>query len=417
MAVFGNYIVENSGMGYESFLPDVDAESLMMDESVEPCQEDNFLVAGARICAECTENMNRIMEACAIQEFCYFEENGTEMVYEGGAITSFIEKAKSFFMKLWQKIQGIFKKAIMIFSSKAKEDKDFVSKYKTELNKAKHGDYGDAEVSIYKYIFYTKSIDMSGATVAAVGDRDQFVDNSYKPVLDAAGLKADQVISDVARLEGMDTVDESDSDTKALLDRLRDASSTLSESDWKDDVKDKVRGQLIAALAGGSAEDVSASEFNKEIAEACQGDSTKDSVGLSEAVNYAVPYLENSKNIIKALDKWLKAWKKGIDNEIRALNNAAKNFDKLTGKKDTKAGAGRAAGYKHTCLSTAIGLDEARKTIGVTFHSAVINQIKACSGQSKAICVQAVHYKKPKHKSYAYTEESTGSLLDNVELL
>ena len=411
MAVFGNYIVENSDMGYESFLPDVDAESLMMDESVEPCQEDNFLVAGARICAECTENMNRIMEACAIQEFCYFEENGTEMVYEGGALTSFIEKAKAWFLKLWQKIQGIFKKAIMIFSSKSKEDKDFVSKYEKELTKATHSDYGDTEVSIYKYIFYGSfnKFDLEDTSVS-----DIVVNDSVNNISEIANVK--DLLSKIKELEGKDKVEPEGAD-KDLIEKIRDYMSTISESDWKDDFKDKVRGELVKKIDSTADESITSSEFNKAIAEACQGDTTKDSVNLSDAVNLAVPYLKKSKDIITSLDKWLRSWKKSIDNEVNALKKAQRDLDKLTTNKTTADGMARAAAYYHTLVATAISLDEAAKTIGVTFHSAVISQIKACSGQSKAICVKAVHYKKPKHESYAYTEESTGSLLDNTVLL
>lgn len=412
MAVFGNYIVESSDI-YESILPDVDAESLMMDESVEPCHEDNFLVAGARICAENVENMNRIMEACAIQEFCYFEENGVEMVYEGNAITSFIDKAKAFFMKLWQKIQGIFKKAIMIFSSKAKEDKDFVSKYKTELNKAKHGDYGDTEVSVYKYIFYEKKFAGLGLEDTSVSDTA--VEDACKNVADLANVP--NLNKNIERLASLTEVNEEDATTKKLLEDIRSDISTVQESDWKEDFKDYTRGALVEILDSSASDSISSSEFAKEIAEACQGDSSKDSVNLSTAVNWAVPYLESSKDIITSLDKWLKSWKKMFDNELRALNKAAKELDKFTGKKDTPSGAGRAAGYLHTVISAAIGLDEFSKNIGVSFHSAIIQQIKACSGQSKAICVQAVHYKKPKNESYSYTEESTGSLLDNIELI
>lgn len=412
MAVFGNYIVENSDMGYESFLPDVDAESLMMDESVEPCQEDNFLVAGARICAECTENMNRIMEACAIQEFCYFEENGTEMVYEGGALTSFIEKAKAWFIKLWQKIQGIFKKAIMIFSSKAKEDKDFVSKYKKELTKATHADYGDTEISIYKYIFYNNWNDL---TLEKTAVDESFIDDIQSSICDAAGAK--ELLSKINRLEGIDKV-EPDGKDKALLDDIRDLISKVNESDWKEDTKDHNRAVLIKKIDSSfSDNEVSSSEFNKVIAEVCQGDTSKDSVNLSDAVNLAVPYLEKSKDIVNNLDKWLRSWKKMIDNELNALKKTQRELDKTSSNKNSTDGEGRAAAYKHTLVSVAISMDEASKTMGTAFHSAVISQIKACSGQSKAICVKAVHYKKPKHESYAYTEESTGSLLDNTVLL
>ena len=413
MAVFGNYIAENA-MNYESVLPDVDAESLMMDESVEPCHEDNFLVAGARICAESTENMNRIMQACAIQEFCYFEENGTEMVYTEAAVTGFMEKAKAFFMNLWKKIQGIFKKAIMMFSSKSKTDKEFLNKYKKEITAAQNSSFGDTEVDIYDYVFYTnpgafpKFKGTTDSTFAAFGVGNDIA-ACVKFVADNSSAKDLKSHIDAVATAG------DDDDTKKKVDTLDEDLKIAAESDWKEDFKDAVRGMLVSEINTSAPDDISASEFSKEIAEACQGDSSKDSVSLSTALRKAVNFIEDSKDITKGLDDWLKAWKKDIDNEVRSLNNIAKELSRETRKEASNAN--RAKGAEHTIVTACINMDKDIKTIGITFHSAVINQIKACSGQSKAICVKAVHYKKPKNESYAYTEESTGSLLDSIELI
>lgn len=416
MAVFGNYIAE-SAMNYESVLPDVDAESLMMDESVEPCHEDNFLVAGARICAESTENMNRIMQACAIQEFCYFEENGTEMVYTEAAVTGFIEKAKAFFMNLWKKIQGIFKKAIMMFSSKSKTDKEFLNKYKKEITAAQNSSFGDTEVDIYDYVFYNnantftsfKGCTADNSRFQAIGSTDEACVDWVQSHSTANSLKNN--------IENVETLpDRSDeATTKSAVDAMDEELKKVNESDWKEDYKNEVRGMLVREISSSAPAEISASEFTQEIAEACQGDSSKDSVSLSTALRKAAKFLEDSKDITKGLDDWLKAWKKAIDSEIKNLNAVAKSLSRDTGKNANNEN--RAKGAKHTVVTACINMDKDIKTIGITFHSAVINQLKACSGQSKAICVKAVHYKKPKNESYAYTEESTGSLLDNIELI
>ena len=414
MAVFGNYIAESAIE--ESVLPDVDAESLMMDESVEPCHEDNFLVAGARICAESTENMNRIMQACAIQEFCYFEENGTEMVYTEAAVTGFIEKAKAFFMNLWKKIQGIFKKAIMMFSSKSKTDKEFLNKYKKEITAAQNSSFGDTEVDIYDYVFYKNPGAFTRFKGCATGDSGfqaigKTAENCARWVADKSSAK--NLVSDLLDMRSTDNNDETK--TKTQADKLDDDLKLVAENDWKEDYKDKVRGDMVKVISPSAPNDISASEFAKEIAEACQGDSSKDTVSLSTALRKAAKFLEDSKDITKGLDDWLKAWKKSIDEEVKALNTVAKDLNRDT-RKDAN-NTNRAKGAEHTIVTACINMDKDIKTIGITFHSAVINQIKACSGQSKAICVKAVHYKKPKNESYAYTEESTGSLLDSIELI
>lgn len=414
MAVFGNYIAESAIE--ESVLPDVDAESLMMDESVEPCHEDNFLVAGARICAESTENMNRIMQACAIQEFCYFEENGTEMVYTEAAVTGFIEKAKAFFMNLWKKIQGIFKKAIMMFSSKSKTDKEFLNKYKKEITAAQNSSFGDTEVDIYDYVFYRNPGDFTRYKGCTTGDSGfQAIGNCQGACVDwiVTNSPAKSIKTNLANLYKTDSKD--DNATKAAVDKVDDDLKLVAESDWKEDYKDHTRGNMVKQIDSSAPADISASEFTKEIAEACQGDSSKDSVSLSTALRKAAKFLEDSKDITKGLDDWLKAWKKDIDTEIKNLNQVARDLNKATCKEASNENRVKEA--HHTIVTACINMDKDLRTIGITFHSAVINQIKACSGQSKAICVKAVHYKKPKNESYAYTEESTGSLLDSIELI
>lgn len=413
MAVFGNYIIENSDM-YQSALPDVDAESLMMDESVEPCHEDNFLVASARVCAESTENMNRIMKACAIQEFCYFEENGVELVYEAGTATSFIEKAKSFFLNLWKKIQGIFKKAIMMFSSKTKDDKEFLNKYKKELNTASSGTFGDTEIDIYDYVFYSHN---NIGSINSAYNKNNLLAATANDVVGEIGSACNrgQFGAHVTAVAGL-TSSSSESDVNSATSALEDDLKVVEESDWKTDSKDRLRAQLVNLIPGASAgNSLDSSEFQREITEACQGDSSKDSVGLSTALRKAMDFLGNSKQITKNLDDWLKAWKKDIDDVVKHLNSLERDLKREIGRNHEVAT--KAAGARHTAVATAISLMKDYRNIGITFHSTLITQMKNCSGQSKAICVKALSYKKPKNESYSYTEESTGSLLDSIELI
>lgn len=414
MAIFSNYIVENSDI-QESVLPDIDLDALMMDESVEPAIEDNFLVAGARICAENTVNMNNIMEACAIQEFCYFEEHGTEMVYEGGALTGFIEKAKAFFLKMWEKIKSIFKKAAMMFSSKTKSDKEFLNKYKKELTQASNSSFGDLEVSMYDYVFYDSAQLFIDRKNDAVDPSKQFLGNDADSCIRSLQTKAN--VSNLADFINAvkDADDKDDAATKAAVEKADEAIKTVNESDWKEDYKDTIRGELVRMIDSKASDSISSSDFASDIAEAVQKDSSKENVAMSVALRKSMKFLEDSKNITAGLDKALKVWKKEIDNEIKSLNNVAKSLSRDI-KKDSN-NANRAKGYAHTCVSTCIALDKDVKNIGIAFHSALITHLKNCSGQSKAICVKAVNYKKPKNESYAYTEESTGSLLDSIELI
>lgn len=434
MGTFSNFLgVHESYIDDPNLLPYDGVDSLMEDASIEPCFEDNFAVAASRICYENTVNMNAIFQAAAIQEFAYYEETGEELVYEAGTATSFFQKAKDFFKKLWEKIQQIFKKAIMMFNTKAKDDQEFYRKYKDDINKVATASYGDKEIAMYDYIFYG-----SKSTEAAMlglfsentmsGDLKGIGSNNVDTIVDVMLKKSNakmkskddfnkalgKINDNTGKYDDPDDGSEKDyeNDNKAGTDELDEAMKSISESDYKKDLYDELRAALVNTLNGGNNTSIDSKEFAKEVAEACQGDSTKDDVSLSTAIRKAADYLENSKKIIKGLDDCLKAWNRSLKETINSLEKKEKEF-----KVKDRTAETRKNSYKHTVYSNAIQVMKEVKNIGVSFHGNVMQQIKACSAQSKSICVQAVHYKKPKNESSIYTSESTGSLLDNVELL
>lgn len=413
MGTFSNFIG-----GYDSFeesvLPDIDADSLLEDTTIEECFEDNFIVAGARICAENTANMNAIMNACAIQEFCYYEQTGEELVYTEATGDSLIEKIKSYFLKLWEKIQSIFKKAIMMFNSKAQSDRDFYNKYKKEINDASSKGYGDKEVPFYDYVFYenaakdhykayfTSKINVSDITTAK------------EKVFEKAGVASDKdklLASSGIGTDGKDTTLQANKEADEVLKKIH-------ESDWKNDYYDELRQDLVNAIKSGSVTGgVTSKEFSQEIATACQGgDDTKDNVNLSTAISKAAPYLYNSKDIVKGLDEGLKDWKREIDKIVKSLNNKKKELDKERVATGTDGDKAKENYYQASVLSTAVEVLKEAKNIGITYHSNLIQQQKNASSQAKSICVQAVHYKKPKNESAVFENEST-SLLDTVDLI
>lgn len=424
MAVFSraHSIIEESGYDSNPVLPDIDLDSLLEDSSVEPCFEDNLIVAGARICAENTINMNSIMEMAAIEEFNYFEQTGEEMVYEEGKIGGFIEAAKNFFIKLWEKVKSIFKKAGMMFASKAKTDKEFLSKYKKDLNEARNKGFGDKEIPIYKYVFYDGGIestlknafgDPATETIEIGGQRVNVKDlNNAANAMSfvAAYSKVGNIISDIDALEH-------GTNTEQHIKKLEDDIKKVNESDWKTDFYEQVRGALIHGIDSKYTSSVTAKEFSKEIEEACQKDSSKDDVSLSTAVGYAVSYLDASKSITKAIDKCVKDWKKALDAIVKSLTAVQKEF--MRDSRNSVTDLTRANGFRHTLLSNAIQVMKEVKNINISFHSALLTQIKNCSAQSKSICVQAMTYKKPKNESGLLDDSdySVGSFLGGIEMI
>lgn len=415
MSVYGGF-GNIDYMNESSILPDINAESLVMDESVIPCFEDNFITAGARICTENTINMNNIMEACTIEEFCYLEENGTEMIYEEGKLNSFFTKVKNFFLKLWEKIKSIFKKAILMFDQHAKSDKEFLNKYKKEINQAGNKGFGDKEIPIFKYIWYTGAD--TNKSLTDMFNADQFTNVTIEQAMQQVqtNSKATDVITMIDTFENAQYDDDSEDCKKAVSD-IEDKLKTINEQDWRTDYLDTVRATLIKTLATTYTDnETSASDFAKDIKETIQGDETsKEDVSLYTALNYAKTFLDNkAKNVTANLDHALKLWKKNIDALVKSLENKQKEFTKSNDKNVTKTT--RANNFRHTILSAAVNVLQSEKNIGITFHSNVIQGIKACSAQSRSICVQAINYKKPKNESTDLFGES-GSLVDNVELI
>ena len=115
MSVYSRFMLESS-TGNESFLEDVDVDKLMYESAIEEAFESDSYEAAMRCVSENTANYNSIMQACAISEFCYFEENGVEMVYTEGTLSDWKDSAIAFFRKVWDKIQSIFKKVLMQFT-------------------------------------------------------------------------------------------------------------------------------------------------------------------------------------------------------------------------------------------------------------------------------------------------------------
>lgn len=414
MSVYGGF-GNIDHINESSVLPDIDAESLLMDESVIPCFEDNFITAGARICAENTINMNRIMEACIIEEFCYLEENGTEMIYEEGKLKSFFDKVKSFFLKLWEKIKSIFKKAILMFNQHTKKDKEFLNKYKKEINQAANSSFGDKEIPIFKYIWYTGAD--TNKSLTDIFNSDQFKDDIDVNMREVETMsKASGIIEKINSLENSKN-DVDSNEYKQEISDIDNLLKTVNENDWRTDYLDKKRAALIRTVATDYADtSVTASEFAGEIKEVLQGGETnKEEVAMATALNYAKTFLDDkAKNITASLDNALKMWKNSISNVIKSLERKQKEYTRGSDKKASNVE--RANNYRHSLLSAAVGVLQSTKNIGITFHSHVIQGIKACSAQSRSICVQAINYKKPKNESTDLFEES-GSLLGNVELI
>ena len=78
------------------------------------------------------------------------------------------------------------------------------------------------------------------------------------------------------------------------------------------------------------------------------------------------------------------------------------------------------SGLKHSLASKCIGFLKAEKNILTQFNGACLQHLKACSRQSKAVCVKAATYIN-KDKDYklesSFQSESSMSLLGGIEMI
>ena len=406
MSVYSNFFINESTAGYDGLLEDVDVDTLMYGDTVEEAYEEDSYEAAMRCVSENTTNYNAIMQACAINEFCYFEENGTEMVYTEGTLSDWKDSAIAFFKKVWDKIQSIFKKVLMQFASWSKNDKDFYNKYKKQLNTKANQGFGDVEVKWFNYRFYGKD------DATAVKDLIDTAEKNY--TFTNTTINNDPAAAFLG-VVGIDAPTGADADKP---DGWVDAAKKLREDPDKiTDVLDAYRGQLAGYAAGTK---IDAKEFSKEVTEYFQAsgnndhESSKDTVALGTALDSAMKFLVFSDKAKSELGKVLSANKRSIDQAIKAVNNISKTLSKDISKEATDET--KIKGAKHTICGMFVGAMKQEKNILTQYNGLALNALKACSRQSKAICVKAATYI-DKDKDYKYQSESATSLLGSINLI
>lgn len=400
-------------------VPDFTTENLM-ESSIAPADE-NLFIAGCKAVAENERNYNRIMEAYTIQELNYLSENGEELVTEG-AFSSFFESVKAFFKKVWEKIQSIVKSALMYFNKMAMSDKEFYNKYKNDISNAQAKNLSDIDVSIYKYVFYKgedlttgiqkvtdNNISVGGISVSSAKDVDKTVEDLRGVLATAKGSekysskKGSSYSFNYVTNDNEEGIADAE---KAFDDYIREHYS----QDKLDDAVETFRGTVL-----GKQGKFTASEFATELKEKFQGgDSAKDTVSLSEALNLVKDggYLSNSAKIKKELDRTLKESNKGIQDVIKFVEDCKKKCDDLVKTEDSTVGK-KTAGRAHTIFSKKIYVLKEAKNVNTQYVSIATACMKDASRQAKAIMVKAINAKSPKNES-SFIQTESGSILDGI---
>lgn len=346
-------IFSPNGMSYSEPL---DIENMSYLEA----KYDNPFEDGMRIYAESENNYNNIMKAIAIDELNVLESTGSEMIYEAGALKSFFGKMKEFFVNLWEKIKGIFKKFFAKMNALILKDKDFVKKYKAAII--------DVNIKGFKYEgFEFKHLD--------------------------ASIENPQNISEIKKLSDIKGI----SDKKALIEYKE----SLSE-----DALEKVIAEYRGKLVGGPK--IEKEDFAEALFKYYRNGEDEKVELESININELLKEIGDTAVMKKNGERALKDIGDRITAIIKELENAEKEALKKVPSEDietAKIGAYNATikAYKE-CMGAA-----------QLFTTAKLQAIKDQNRQAKAICVKLLTYK-PKTESTGFIHTEGGSFLDSVVL-
>jgi hypothetical protein len=283
-----------------AFFDEGTSSSVLNVEAV-PTYIENYHEAALAVVAETESNYNALMMAIGIHENKQIRESG-EAVYTEGALSSFWEKVKKFFVSLWAKIKGIFNKFMSRFDAQFKGGKAFFDKYKKQLaDKFSKIDKDKVKFNGYKFQNH----------------------NTANAALNKIGLDGIS-IANIASL--------TDSEAEEVVKKREDL----------EDMLETFRGSLI-----GSGK-YSATEFNKELFEHFRGGesskSDQDGVDFQYIAgvlgtdklkkNIETSYKTIEKDINEMIKQCEKAQKSSIDTQV---SSTAGDTEKATASKRTAA--------------------------------------------------------------------------------
>lgn len=334
-----------------------------LNTSIEECVYEPGMEGAMAIVAESEANYNAIMQAIGIAELAVFESTGEEMVYESGNVKGFFAKVKEFFLKMWEKIKGLFKKFFAMFDGFAKSDKEFINKYRSSLLAVNTRNFE------YKGFNYTE-LELS---------------------LDKLGVSIDNTIP--VKLGTPTTVEAADSALKSLEDRT--------------EIVEKMRGVVIPG-----ENSLTSSEFTKELFKLFRnGEDTKETI---EDVNVAdlLSKIQANSKLKKDAEKAYKELEKIIKGEIKNLEKSEKELIKSMPE------AGDLRGKQIRVVNNLISLRKEKMAILNVVNGAKLTAIKDANRQAKAMCVALLSYK-PKNEGFEFGDDeyvAENGFLGNVVL-
>lgn len=350
----------------EDVITPVDPEQLQDDETaVDPAPATSDIEeTAATIIAQNEANYATIMKSIGIAELAVYESTGAEMIYEGANIKGFFAKVKEFFVKLWNKVKGLFKKFFALIGSYTMKDKDFINKYKKDLLKVNLKDF---TVKGYNYT----NLNWSPATAAG---------------------KIEEIIKK-----------ETTVDTFAVTASNAGAINDACEKADREDARDAMRGAAI----GKSKMDES--EFTEELFKYFRKDEDAPVELENISITNCISVISGSDEAEKGAKKAFKETEKAINEVLKALDKTEKEALKAVPKEGAAKTDESAAIVKAVSNVNAYIHDE--MNILTKVNGALLRAIKDANRQAKAICVKAINYR-PKNEGFThYTEGFLGNVV------
>ena len=362
-------------------------ESSVLDMEVEASVHEASLAGAMSIIAENETNYTNLMIAIGLNELAYLEENGVEMQYEGASLKSFFEKIKAFFIKIFEKIKGLFKKFIAMMDAKILSDKNFVKKYRQALIAVVTTDF---EYKGYKYTIGEAKLKLST------------VEKKLDDILKGAGISAEKVAEASIKADADSETDADNTDATKLLEKY---------DEKKEDLLDEMRAAAI-----GESGKLEQSEFNEEVYKLLRnGEDDADVIDTVSATDL-LSTIAGYKEAKKLAEDDLKDIKKVIDKTISSFSKLEKkmatNFpDKEKIDDKTEKAAHEVLQKQRASMvrlaSAAHKMTTSKLNILTSINGAKLSALKSENSQSKAVCVRLLSYK---YKNESAFGESSSNL-------
>lgn len=202
--------VEDNIMGDDALESHSDELEYATKVDINPVEE------AARIMYESEYNWNQMMQTIGLQELSAFS-TGREMILEANDIRGYFEKAKNFFVRMFEKITTAFKKFMNKIDIMAKMDKKFVSQNKSKMEKGfNETNWGDFKGFEYPTVNlkYVEPKEMDYTNFSNFDDGEGYSDSSFK---DDSTVKS----SIIKNCAGIDSTSEISEMNKKLLEKMR----------------------------------------------------------------------------------------------------------------------------------------------------------------------------------------------------